>query len=308
VGDESNFNPKDYLTQQKVPFFGWGFENAYCNPKTPTTSQWGFGYNGCQVNTQPQRVVDYAGKVYKYVSTKLSKTNPTVALINYDNASSRSTMAQNTIAYKGAGFKVVAAKSVLPPPPAVISDYSPYVQELLTANGGKAPDVITCLVATECIGIYSLLQGQGFGGIFQHALYTDILVKPFAGSIVTASNANYSTEGVKSLEQMRADVEAFKPGQKLDGIILAGYASTDMFIQALKAVAKGGTSKITPEAVQKVAAKQTWQMKGFTGPVKYPTATNMQAPYCTSLFESDGTQWNTVEDYACSTTTYPFKG
>jgi hypothetical protein len=146
-----------------------------------------------------------------------------------------------------------------------------------------------------------------FNGIFQHALYTDILVKPFEGTLVTASNANYNSTGIPSLDQMKKDIEAVKPGQKIDGTILSTYASTDMFIQALKTVAKGGKSKITPEAIQKVAAKQTWEMKGFTGPVVYPIASNRQEPYCTSLFLSDGTQWNTVADYSCSAKTYPFK-
>jgi hypothetical protein len=307
VGDTSNFNPTEYFAQQKVPFFGWGYATAYCSPGKSTTTLWGFGYNGCQVNTDPTRVVDYAGKIYQYVTQKIGKQHPTVALINYDSASSKSTMAQNVIAYKGSGFDVVFAKSILPSPPAVISDYSPYVQQLLTSDSGHAPDVVTCLVAVECISIYNLLGAQGFKGVFQHALYTDILVKSFKGSIVTASNANYNSTGVPSLDQMRADVEKLKPGQKLDGIILSGYASTDMFIQALKKVAKSGKSGITPVNVQKAAAKQTWQMKGFTGPVVYPIATNRQSPYCTSVYLSDGTQWNTVVPYSCSAKTYPFK-
>ena len=196
---------------------------------------------------------------------------------------------------------------VLYQPPSVINDYSPYVQPLLTSDNGHAPDVITCLVAVECISIYNLVTTQGFNGIFQHALYTDILVKAFKGSLVTASNASYNSTGIPSLDQMRADIEKFKPGQKLDGIILSGYASTDMFIQALKKAAKGGKSGITPANVQKAAAKQTWQMKGFTGPVVYPVATNRQSPYCTSLYVSDGTTWNPVAPYTCSAKRYPFK-
>ena len=307
VGDTSSYNPKDYFAQQKVPFFGWGFENAYCNPKTATTAGWGFGYNGCQSNAAPGRVVDYAGKVYKYVSGKLNKKTPTVALINYDSAASKATMSQNTIAYKGAGYKVVAGLSVLPAPPSPINDYSPYVEQLMTSNNGGQPDQITCLVATECISIYSLLQAQGFKGIFQHALFTDIFVKAFANSIVTASNANYSTTGNASLDQMTKDVQAIKPSQKMDGIVLSTYASTDMFIQALKKAAAKGNSGITPENVQKIAAKQTWQMKDFTGPTVYPVASNRQSPYCTSLYLSDGTSWNTVEPYSCSPKTFPFK-
>src|SRR4029079_2335098 len=140
VGDASTYNPKDYFAQQKVPFFGWGFDNAYCNPKVPTTSGWGFGYNGCQVNTQPGRIVDYFGKVYQYTSQQLNKKTPTLAIINDDGANFKATMAQNTVAAKGSGFDVVYGKSVMPPPPAVVSDYSPYAGQLLTSNKGGQPD------------------------------------------------------------------------------------------------------------------------------------------------------------------------
>jgi ABC-type branched-subunit amino acid transport system substrate-binding protein len=314
VGDASTYNPKTYFAQQHVPFFGWGFDTAYCNPKVPTTKGWGFGYNGCQVNTKPARVVDYAGKVYQYVSEQLGNKHPTVAIINDDGASFRATMSQNVISYKGSGFKVVFAKSIMPAPPATVSDYSPYTSMLLTSNNGGEPDVITCLSGLQCLPLFQLLQAQGFKGIFQHALYTDAFVKPMADTIVTASNANFNATGIATLDQMRKDVEAVDPAQaeKLDAPTLAGYASTDMFIQALKQVAKGGTSKITADAVQKVAAKQTWEMKGFTGPIAYPVASNYQGGpktgYCTGLFKSDGTEWNTVVDYACSKKTYPFKG
>jgi len=80
VGDTSSYNPWQYFTQQKVPFFGWGFETAYCAPK-PTTSLWGFGYNGCQVNPKPNVVVDFARQVYKYATEKLGNKHPTVAMV-----------------------------------------------------------------------------------------------------------------------------------------------------------------------------------------------------------------------------------
>jgi hypothetical protein len=107
---------------------------------------------------------------------------------------------------------------------------------------------------------------------------------------------------------MNADVAKVAPGTKMDGTVFSGYASTDMFIQALKTAAKSGKSAITPANIQKIAAKQTWQLKGLTGPVVFPVATNAQEPYCTSLFESDGTTWNTVEPYSCSTKTFKATG
>ena len=315
VGDTSSYNPKTYFTQQQVPFFGWGFDNAYCNPKVPTTKGWGFGYNGCQVNTQPARVVDYAGQVYTYVTKQTGKKHPTVALINSDGANYRATMSQNKIAYAGDGFDVVFAKSVIPPPPATVSDYSPYANMLMTSNNGGQPDVITCLSGLQCLSLYTSVNAAGFKGIFQHALYTDAFVKPMKDTIVTASNSNLSATDNAALNQMRTDVAAIDQtlADHLDGTTLALYSAADMFIQELKSVIKsGGTKAITPAAVQKAASNQLWELKGLTGPISYPVASNYQGGpktgYCIALFKSDGTQWNTVEPYACSKKTYPFKG
>jgi ABC-type branched-subunit amino acid transport system substrate-binding protein len=301
VGDSSSYNPSQYFTQQKVPYFGWGFETAYCAPEA-TTSLWGFGYNGCQVNPHPTIVVDFARQVYEYVTNKLGKKSPTVAMIGGDTDTGKVTVRQNQIAYKARGFDVVSAKATIPPPP--VGDYSPYAAQLMTSDNGHAPDVITCLVGLQCLNIYSLVNAQGYKGIFQHALYTDAFVKAFKDTIVTASNANFNATGIPSLDQMNADVAKVAPGTKMDGTVFSGYASTDMFIQTLKQAAKSGKSAITPTNIQKIAAKQTWQLKGLTGPIVFPVATNVQEPYCTSLFESDGTTWNTVEPYSCSTKTY----
>jgi hypothetical protein len=244
--------------------------------------------------------------VYPYVSQKLGKKSPTVAMVALNTDAGKVTVQQNAIAYKARGFDVVSAKASIPPPP--VGDYSPYVAQIMTADNGHAPDVVTCLVGLQCLNIYSLMSAQGFKGVFQHALYTDAFVKAFKDTVVTASNANFNATGIPTLDQMNADVAKVAPGTKMDGTVFSGYASTDMFIQALKTAAKSGKSAITPANIQKIAAKQTWQLKGLTGPVVFPVATNAQEPYCTSLFESDGTTWNTVEPYSCSTKTFKATG
>ena len=77
------------------------------------------------------------------------------------------------------------------------------------------------------------------------------------------------------MNQMKADFDAFQSGAaaKADTGMVAGYLSTDMFIQALKKVAAKGKSNITPANVRKVASTLTWQIKGVAGPTTYPTAT-----------------------------------
>jgi hypothetical protein len=199
----------------------------------------------------------------------------------------------------------VWAKAIIPPPP--VGDYSPYVQQLMVADNGKPPDVVRCLASTECLTIYNSMTQQGFTGVFNHSIYTDALVKPFSGSTVTLASANFNSTGIPALDQLKADVAKTKPDQKIDSGVVAGYASTDMFIQVLKKVAKGGKDKITPDHIRKAAATNTWELKGLVGPTVYPVASNRPVPFCSALAMSDGTQWNTLEDYSCSTKTFPIK-
>ena len=301
VGDTSRTNPREYWEANQVPVFGWGFDVAYCS--TPqTTKGWLFGYAGCQVNPEPSKVVDFGGQIYKYVTGQTGSKKPTVAMIAVDNTTGKATINQNKIAYAGAGFDVVFAESNVPATP--VGDYSPYAQQLMTANNGTAPDVIRCLMTVECLTIYNLVKAQGFTGDFNHSLFTDVLVKPLAGTTAIQAMANISSTGIPALDRMRADIEKFKPGTKVDQTIVSGYASTDMFIKALKTAAKNGKSGITPQNVRKAASVQRWEMKNFIGPVIYPLASNRQQPYCTSMAESNGTEWVTIEEYSCSNRTF----
>jgi branched-chain amino acid transport system substrate-binding protein len=302
VGDVSQYNPGDYLTQQHVPYFGWAFDSTYCSSK-PTTTLWGFGFNGCSVPATPSFLTNSALAIYTYASKQTGKAHPTAVLVGNDTTSSKNAGKHSTIIFNGAGFKVVANQTSMPVPP--ISDYTPYAQAALTGDNGKAPDVIACLLATDCIPLYNLIKANGYKGIFMSSLYSNLLAGAMNGSSVNTSFVN-PLESNPGMDQMKKDLDAVKPGEgaKVDSGTIAGYTSTDMFIQALKTAAKKGKANITPEAVQKAAAVQTWQIKGVAGPTAYPKATVVTYPACFSLYVSDGTNWNTVTPYTCSNQTF----
>ena len=305
VGDVSQFNPKDYFTQQHLPYFGWGFDDTYCSNK-PSTKLWGFGFSGCGVPSNPSFVGDSARAIYQYAKQKTGKDHPTAVLVGNDTTSSKNAGKFSEISWTGAGFKVVANQTQMPIPP--ISDYTPYAQAALTGDNGKAPDVIACLLATDCIPLYAQIQANNFSGIYMSSLYSNLLVAPMKGSTVNTAFVNPTTSN-PGMDAMKQDLNAWKAGEgdKVDSGTIAGYTSTDMFIQALKTVAKKGKGNITPEAVQAAAANQTWEFKGVAGPTSYPKATVNTYPTCNSLYISDGTQWTTTVDYGCSTKTYPVK-
>jgi hypothetical protein len=127
-----------------------------------------------------------------------------------------------------------------------------------------------------------------------------------AGSVIAnqTNNMSLSTPGI---DQMKADLDAFQAGlsKKVDLPTEYGYASTDMFVAALKQVAAKGKSTITPENLQKVASTMKWSIPGLQGPAQYPQATVMTYPSCAQVSSSDGRAWTVQVPYACSTKQYP---
>ena len=302
VPDFSQYNPGDYFNSQHVPYFGWAFDATYCSQK-PTTSLYGFGFDGCLLPPNPMVVGDAAFAVYKFVSGKTGKSKPTAALFSNETDSGKTAVSAQSTSFTGAGFDVTYAKGLLPPPP--LGDVTPYVQTLMTSADGKEPDLIVCLLATDCIPMYEGLVAAGSKSLFQSPLYSDVLVKPMANSLssVQFQPLNDSTP---PLEKMKAAIEDFKPGATISSDVAIAYFAADMLIQSIKATQKAG-KPITPENVQATAAKTTFGIDGLFGPTKYPASTVKPTPACTALVQSNGTAWDTVEPYACSSKTFKVK-
>jgi ABC-type branched-subunit amino acid transport system substrate-binding protein len=302
VGDVSTVDPVDYLTQQHVPVFGGGFGSAYCSP-TPTTKLWLYAVTGCLVNPNPSFVNDNYKAFYTYVSQKTGKKHPTLVMFGNEAASGKNGNRVFSIAAQGAGFKVVSQQSTMPQGGA--SDYTPYVQAIMTADNGKQPDATFCTGDIGCLGLWTTLQPSGYTGLYGTGLYTDILVKPLKGSATQFTGYNFSSD-TPGMKQVKADLDAYQPGagSKLDVGTFYGYNSTDFFIQVLKKVAAKGKSNITPEAVQKIASTFTWQLPGVAGPTTFPKSTVAAIPACLSAMVDDGAAWQTVVPYKCSYKTY----
>jgi ABC-type branched-subunit amino acid transport system substrate-binding protein len=306
VGDVSSVNPLAYFKQQHVPYFGFAFDDTYCSAK-PDPTVWGFGIDGCLVPNNPKQLADSAGNIIKYVRKATGKARPTVALFSSDTPSGQNAAKYDEPPYAGAGFDVVFAKGIVPPPP--VSDYTPYVQQLLHSNKGGAPDVIVCLLTTDCIPMYAQLQANKYPGLFLSALYSDLVLAPMKGSVVFTVFAPLG-DATPANARLNADIKAIKADQTPDLGSAVGYFSTDMFIQALKNLVQAkGKSYISPENVQQAAAHMTWEIKGQIGPVKYPDSTVIPTPVCSAVVvDADGAHWKTVVPYSCSSKTFAVSG
>ena len=304
VGDFSPFNPGDYLIQQKVPYVGAGLDATYCSTK-PSTKIWGFSPNGCQTNPKPSKQADTGRLPYEYTTKKLGTQKPTAAIFSSDVDSGKAAARFAGVALTGAGFDVVYAGGLLPGS-GPITDYTPYVQKLLTMNDGKAPDTIVCLLTIECLQTWDKLKAGGYQGVFEHFLYSDLLAKPMEGTILQAYEVPFG-ENTPQQVQMAKDIDGAKSGQGVDTASYVGYSAADMFITALKPLAKKGKAYITPDNLQKVLSTMTWEVKGLGGPISYPASTVTPTPECSALLESDGTTFKTVIPYSCSSKTFPVK-
>ncbi len=295
--------PGDFLTQQQIPWFGVGYDTTYC----PTSGSNGFGISayGCLIPTSPKKL---PGTNWEQLKTQLASkgiANPTLALLGTDTTSGKQSVQNSASTAEGAGFKVVYAKGAFPGPPAVVGDYSPYSQALLTSNGGKAPDVIyTSIAPTSALGLTSLINSSGYTGTFLSPFYSPLLISALKGAYVFVQFAGFEADS-PGIKTMNDNIEKFKPGTKPSLALAAGYFSADQFIAAVKASLK--TSKtLTSASVQKAASKMTYQIKNTVGPTQYPASYKYAVKSCaTLLYDADGTAFDIVQPYLCSTKTYP---
>jgi branched-chain amino acid transport system substrate-binding protein len=294
VPDLSAVNPGDYLNQQHVPYVGMAFDNTYCTQE-PDDSIYGFGYNGCLVPNDPPVMPDSYRHLYEYVSEESGEDEPSIVLFSNDNQSGQNSTRLQATGAEGAGFDVVYAEGAVP---LQVSDYSPYVQDWLSADGGDEPDAIYCLLSVQCLDAWAAVKAAGYEGTFQTPLFSELLLEPLAGTVAAAF---YNTEPNDGLTQMQEDIEAVEPGTVVSTTIAYAYFAADMFIQAVK----NAEGDITPESVQQALANQTWEIEGFVGPVEYPESTVAATPSCNSLLEDTGSEWRVVKPYDCSEETYP---
>jgi ABC-type branched-subunit amino acid transport system substrate-binding protein len=293
VPDMSQFNPGQYLASQHVPYVGYALDASYCST-TVTTSLWGFGFDGCLLATNPPRVADALQPIFKYAAAKTGAAHPTFLAFSSDTQSGSTAATQNAIAAKGAGFKVVYSKGDVP---TTVADYTPYVEQWMTANSGKPPQVIYCLLTSQCIAAWAALKAVGYSGIFYDTLGgTASLAASMAGT-VTANFYNSAPNA--GLAVMQKAIDTVSPGMPLVGYSnVPGYFGASMFVQALKKVGANDT----PQAVQKALANQTWQISGLVGPTKYPASTVIPTPACLELLQdsSDGSGFTVVAPYGCT--------
>jgi branched-chain amino acid transport system substrate-binding protein len=279
-----------FLTQQHVPFFGWGIDAGFC--KNP----YAFGFTGCIV-PPADGSIPTTGTTWGALAAKALKGSKgkTAAVIAEDLDTGKTGAIVIGSQAKMAGFKVVYQKNPIPanPPP---GDYSPYVQALMTSNAGKPPDVIFVTTAfSNVLGLSKALITAGYQGLLTNAVaYDPRLVAGVKGQTVFTQFDIPEDTSNATMQQITTNIKAVAGGAPITQGTLAAYFSADAFVAALKKAGKN----LTPEGMAKAMGSMTYQVPGIVGPTKYPVAQTQGAP-CGLLTQSDGTKYTIAVPYSC---------
>ena len=294
VPDLSAVNPGTYLKSQKILYVGGGFDGSYCS-NTVTTSLWGYAATGCLVPSNPPVMPNTYAQYYGYVKAKTGSSHPTDAIFSGDVASGATSVKLATVSAKGAGFRVVYAKANLP---VAASDYTPYVQQLMTANHGKQPQAISCQGTTQCPPMWTALKNAGYVGSYWSPLGpVAALTTSMQGTVTLAS---YNVSPSAALTGMQNAMSAVAPGTQLTGYSnVPAYFDTAMFATAVHTV-QARKLAITPANVRQVLSTIKWGIRGLVGPISYPASTVAGTPYCSELVAFTGGTTKQVYPYSCS--------
>jgi hypothetical protein len=285
------------LTQNKVPIFGWGITPAFCNNDN------GFGFTGCLVPSNKDNQVSLlaAGVMDKLLGIK-DGTGKTVAMISEDSTAGTFGVKVIEAAFVADKWKVTYSKAAIPAGSAT-TDFTPYAQQILTSNGGKAPDVMVHVTtAPNAIGLTQALTNAGFKGPQENAVTYDPKYLASAqtksaleGSYVFVQYGDFQN-GSEANKQMLADVQKVDSSVKeLTQDIAIGYYSADIFLNGLK---KAGKQLSRDAFLKAMNDGSTYEVKDGLGAVSYPKAHKDSVP-CGSLVQIKGGAYKEAVPLAC---------
>ncbi|MEX2253880.1 MAG: ABC transporter substrate-binding protein [Acidimicrobiia bacterium] len=289
----------EFAEQQGVPAFGWGISAGFCE------TTFAFGFSGCLTPKPPVKVASntWGGLIDEYFISQGEEQGAegkTAAVIAEDNDSGKSGVKVIAATAKAVDMDVVYEKASMPAAEGgtPVSDFSPYINDIMTSADGDQPDVVFVVISqNNLLGFAPALDAAGFDGLSTNA----VLYSPQAAAIVkgdfilTQFATPEAADTTPAVQEFVDAVDAVKaPDEVINQPTIAGYLAADMFIAALKKAGKNPTSK----SIQKAAAKITYSQKGFVGPTKYPKGFKAGTP-CGQLSESDGTAFTVAVPFQC---------
>ncbi|WP_157253440.1 ABC transporter substrate-binding protein [Nonomuraea typhae] len=288
-----NFGGAAFLEQQGVPWYGWATGPQWCGTKT------GFGYNGCLAPKPGSGSQTWWGR--QMADLLGGAQGKTVYVQTSDSSGSKYGGTTISQSFEAAGFTLVGLNSALPaaaPPP----DWLPYVNKIMTSNGGRAPDIVVSIIAGTKfnVGLYTALKKAGYKGVLSDATSYDvaILKDPATAAamegVVAAPMFEPFESSAPEVSQLRADVEKVAPGTPLTQHLAIGYWSADIFLDM---ITKAGKDLTRQKVLDVGNGSYTYENAGF-GRVRYPKDHN-EPNGCGALVKLEGGAFQVAKNMKC---------
>jgi len=259
------FSAASYLNDNKVPFFGWSVQPSWCG------LNWGFGFWGNDCDETKLPVTGNFVLAEQSLFPDKTAKGKAIAVVAEDNDSARVEADDVAAIWNSNGSKVVETDATIPSPPAVVGDYTPYAEKIMTSNGGKPPDLVEIIGSvSDTLQLYKKLQQLNYAGVVQDfdlydphfaantkGLVTNIQLEPFEAA-----------SQVPAVQTMITDLKAYDPNISLSQPSAAGYWTADFLIQALK---KAGQNLTREALYNAINSGFTYDYNGGGGvPVQWP--------------------------------------
>ena len=294
----------DYLTQQEVPYYGWGFLPGFC------AHRWGYGFNGCLIANysadQKHVVLQAALSDPVMKAANLQPKDVRVAIQSGEDDSGKIAKGgyQQLWTLRGATVVYNEANMPVPGPPA---DFSPFVSAVMKGNPNI---VITSTNFQSFAGFTAAVAAAGFKGVNANFVgYVPGLLQSSQGAPLAAAleGAYVVTQTVPQeeqteyIKQFEKDLEAINaPAGKLITLSASiGYAQAEMFVEQLKAVGKDLNTKTFDEKVNggDFTAYKT-ALAGGPGKMDFPSGHFIPAD-CAAVLKVEAKQYKMSVPFAC---------
>lgn len=287
-----------FLNDEKVPFIGWGFTDSSC-------TEYGIGDTGCIAPGADMADLALSLPLAELLGGGEGKT----AVVFSENYSGSDANLNNMVmVFEEAGFEVVLADGSLPPDTAgPVTDFSPYVQKVLTADDGNPPDLmVNNTNFGNAIGMTGALNAAGYTGAqVNYVSYVPGLLEAapdlaqaLEGSYIVQQGTGAQVFGGEDWDQITGDLEAIGAEPFVQLGTIHGYASADMFVQAAAQLEEDGT-ELTAENFS--ALFDDWTYPGLgnaIGTATFPAA-RTSANNCTSVVQVVDGAYEAAVDLTC---------
>lgn len=285
-------NYADTFCSKKVPFFGWGTNNGYCNNTV------GFGITGCLVGGGTGYTTTAYGLMIQAMLGGDAKGRST-ALVGLDNDSAREGMAELATQIRSVGIRTVYTKN--PIPLSGVTDTTAVVNALMKADKGGPPDVVLYLLDfNSVVKLTAAMKASGYTGKNLNAVGYDPRLAGFEGLQKSYTIVQWepgSDTGVPAVKQLVDDFRKYTPNASLSLPAMAGYWAADMFLDAAK---KAGRDLTVNSFLTMLNSNYSYSVKDAVAETRWPLNHTISVP-CASVVQLNGKNFDITSKLACGT-------